>query len=74
MELSSRYRGLEDLYAEFEAGAAPWRAAALCRPGCASCCTHYGRLKIVTLEALRIHAWLENQDRSARAASTLSAP
>jgi len=52
-------RELDSLYAEFEAAVRPWKAQAVCGPGCATCCTHYGRLDVVTLEALRIHDWLE---------------
>jgi hypothetical protein len=45
---------LQEIYNEFEVATSPYRQGALCRPGCAFCCTHFGRLDITTLEGLVI--------------------
>jgi hypothetical protein len=45
---------LSQIYQEFERHAAPYRASAACRKGCAYCCTDAGRIDITTLEGLAI--------------------
>jgi Fe-S-cluster containining protein len=59
---------LERLYAEFERRAAPYRIGAVCRPGCARCCIAVGNVDAVTLEGLRIHAFLGDLPRPRRMA------
>jgi len=51
----------EELFAinaEFENQAAPWKKDALCSPGCAYCCTHYGSVDVTTLEALNVREFV----------------
>ena len=50
---------LKAIYAEYEAQAASFKAQAVCAPGCAYCCTHYGHLDMTTLEGLRLQHGLQ---------------
>ena len=59
---------LEAIYAQFERRAAPYRAAAVCRPGCALCCTRVGNVDATTMEALRIGQHLARLPRARRSA------
>jgi len=64
MDLANAIRGLTTIYDAFEAKAQPYRSQAVCRPGCAFCCTHYGSLDIVTLEGAAIRAHLQRMPRA----------
>lgn len=59
MNPSEKISRLREVYTEFERMAAPWKSNALCRPECSFCCTHFGRVDVITLEALLIHDWIE---------------
>ena len=50
---------MQDLYDDFEIKVQPFKAAAICKPGCAFCCIHFGNVDVITLEGVRIHAWIE---------------
>ena len=52
--LQEKHRGLLDLYARFEADAGPYVASAVCRVGCADCCTTVGNVDITTIEGIII--------------------
>jgi hypothetical protein len=56
-------RILAPIYADFDLQAAPYKEGAVCRPGCAYCCTHFGRVDVTTCEALVIHDWIESLGR-----------
>jgi hypothetical protein len=58
---------LTEIYATYEAAAREFKREAVCRAGCAFCCTHYGPLDILTLEGCVIQAWLAARTRSQRA-------
>ncbi len=54
MTLDSRIRQMQSIYDTFEQGAAPYKKNAVCAPGCAYCCTHFGTVDITTLEGVVI--------------------
>ena len=58
---------LEAIYAQFERRAAPYRALAVCRAGCALCCIRVGNVDATTMEALRIRQYLAHLPRARRA-------
>jgi len=62
-EIHPNTRILDPIYADFDRQAAPFKQAAICRPGCAYCCTHFGRVDVTTCEALVIHDWIESRGR-----------
>jgi Fe-S-cluster containining protein len=49
-----KFHALRQIYRTHEASAEPFAREAVCGPGCAYCCTHYGPLDITTLEGLVI--------------------
>lgn len=55
MDFDLRARQLQGIYEEFERVSAPYREQAVCAPGCAYCCTHFGCLDMTTLEGWIIH-------------------
>lgn len=64
--LTQKQRRLPEIYAAYEAAAQGFKQGAVCRVGCAFCCTHYGPLDILTLEGCVIQAWLAARPRSQR--------
>ncbi len=54
MNLNEKRKQLADIYRDFEKKIAPYKEKALCKPGCAFCCTHFGNADITTLEGLMI--------------------
>jgi hypothetical protein len=65
---TQKQRRLTEIYAAYEAAAQGFKQGAVCRAGCAFCCTHYGPLDILTLEGCLIRAWLAARPRSQRVA------
>lgn len=65
---SGRFNLLEEIYDDFESTARPFKAAAVCKAGCAFCCMHFGNVDVITLEGLRIHKWIKSLDKPERAA------
>lgn len=54
MPFGEKLAGLEAIYQAFDDRSREYRQAAVCRPGCAFCCSQAGRIDITTLEGLRI--------------------
>lgn len=50
MDLTRKAKRLQEIYRSFEGESASFREQAVCGPGCAYCCTHFGHLDITTLE------------------------
>jgi Fe-S-cluster containining protein len=50
MDLTRKAKQLQEIYRSFERESASFREQAVCGPGCAYCCTHFGHLDITTLE------------------------
>lgn len=59
MNIKALRKKLNHIYAEFDAKARDFKTGAACRPGCAFCCTHFGKVDVTTLEGLMIHRWIE---------------
>ena len=55
---------LAHIYQEFERNTAPYRGSAVCRKGCAYCCTDAGRIDITTLEGLAIREVMDSLPRA----------
>jgi len=54
MASEERIAALQEIYDRYEAEAAVYKQGAVCRPGCAFCCTEVGNVDITTLEGLVI--------------------
>ncbi|MCP3956090.1 MAG: YkgJ family cysteine cluster protein [Desulfobacterales bacterium] len=54
MDFDSKISRLQDIYRQYEEASAEFRQAAVCKPGCAYCCTEMGTVDITTLEGLQI--------------------
>jgi hypothetical protein len=50
---------LQDIYNDFESSVQIYKAGAICKIGCAFCCTHFGNVDIISLEGFIIHAWIQ---------------
>ena len=50
MDLTRKARQLQEIYRSFDRESATFKEQAVCGPGCAYCCTHFGHLDITTLE------------------------
>ncbi len=50
MNLDEKRQQLTETYRDFEEKIAPYKEKAMCKPGCAFCCTHFGSVDITTLE------------------------
>jgi len=57
--INGKRRQLRDIYEDFERKANPFKKGAVCKIGCAFCCTHFGNVDIITLEGLIIHEWID---------------
>jgi hypothetical protein len=64
MNLKEKYQELLDLYARFKDEAGPYVASAVCRSGCADCCTSVGNVDVTTLEGLIILKHLQDMPDS----------
>ncbi len=58
MDVAAQRRKQNEIYERFEAEASEYKKHAICEPGCAFCCTHFGRVDITTLEGLVIREWI----------------
>ena len=68
MNFSEQKTELNAIYEGYERAVVLFKAGAICKPGCAFCCTHYGRLDITTLEGRIIWDWLSQRRPDDRAA------
>lgn len=57
--ISEAIEAHEAVYQEFEERAAPFKRHAVCREGCADCCTEVGMVGATTLEGLIIRGFLK---------------
>ena len=55
MEIDQKIALLNDIYIDHEAAVSLYKLKAICKKGCAFCCTHFGSLDITTLEGLIIY-------------------
>lgn len=60
IDFRQKRKELFDIYRQHDEQGAPFREGAVCGPGCAYCCTHYGRLDLTTLEGLSIKEGIES--------------
>ena len=67
MNFDAQKKELDVIYESYERGVALYKAGAICKPGCAFCCTHFGTLDVTTLEGRIIQAWVNQQHRDTRA-------
>jgi hypothetical protein len=65
MDLSSKRRQLQTIYQEFDRETAVFKERAVCEPGCAYCCTHFGHLDLTTLEGWIIRERLRRVSKPA---------
>jgi Fe-S-cluster containining protein len=63
MDFDSKISRLQDIYRQFAEETAEFRQAAVCKPGCAYCCTEMGTVDITTLEGLLIRERLRKLKR-----------
>jgi len=63
MNIKTKQEKLKQIYDDFEIRAQPFKSDAVCTKGCAFCCTHFGNVDAITLEALIIHEWIETLDK-----------
>ncbi|WP_231716579.1 YkgJ family cysteine cluster protein [Desulfosarcina alkanivorans] len=66
--MEQKKNGLQAIYDDFEAAAAPYKAEAACGKGCAFCCTDAGGIHITTLEGLVIRDCINRLPRSRQVA------
>ncbi len=59
---------LAAVYERFDAAAAPFRAGAVCRVGCAACCIEVGRVDATTMEGMSIRGYLHSLPKARRTA------
>jgi len=55
---------LKAIYRDHDAAVEGFKQKAVCRPGCAYCCTHYGTVDMTTLEGFVIRKHLASTDLS----------
>ena len=63
MEFDKKIVLLNDIYPDHDAAVRPYMSAAICKKGCAFCCTHYGSLDITTLEGFIIYERIDRYKR-----------
>ena len=68
MDFDAQKKELDVIYARYEREVALYKAGAICKPGCAFCCTHFGNVDVTTLEGRIIHAWVNQQHPESRQA------
>ena len=66
MDFDTQKKELNVIYERYERDVALFKAGAICKPGCAFCCTHYGNLDVTTLEGRIIHTWVNQQHQDTR--------
>ncbi|WP_373498917.1 YkgJ family cysteine cluster protein [Desulfococcus sp.] len=66
MNLARMTKHLQDIYDEFETAVACHKQAAVCRAGCAFCCTTVGDVDITTLEGIIIRNHLSSLPKKIR--------
>ena len=54
VHFEKKKKRLRELYNRFETEAREYKKPAVCKPGCAYCCTHFGSVDIITLEGVII--------------------
>lgn len=59
---------LNAIYEDYERHVALFKAGAICKPGCAFCCTHFGSVDITTIEGRIIWEWVSQRRPDDRAA------
>jgi len=59
VDIEKKHQQLLDLYADYAKIAQPYLASAVCKQGCADCCTMVGSVDITTLEGLIILNYLK---------------
>ena len=67
MDIIAKKERLNEIYDEYEKKVHVFKIHAICRKGCAFCCTHFGNVDVITLEGLIIHDWIENLDHAKKA-------
>ena len=60
MDITAKTKKLKEIYDDHEAKARPFKKGAICKPGCAFCCTHFGSVDVITLEAMMIRNRLDD--------------
>jgi Fe-S-cluster containining protein len=60
LDIKEKTRQLYELYRQFETASQPYISSAVCKPGCADCCTTVGNVDITTLEGLIILRHLQS--------------
>ena len=68
MDLNGLQAQLNVIYKRYEREVALFKAGAICKPGCAFCCIHFGSVDITTLEGRIIRAWMNQQHPDIRTA------
>ena len=66
MDIDQKITSLHHIYEHNEAEAQPFKIQAICKKGCAFCCTHYGSLDITTLEGLVIYEHIQRYKKPLR--------
>jgi len=54
VNFEDKKRRLKEIYETFEREAEEYKESAICKPGCAYCCIHFGSVDITTLEGIII--------------------
>ncbi len=54
INIEDKRKALHQIYEAFEISASVYKQHALCAPGCAFCCMHFGHVDIITLEGVII--------------------
>jgi Fe-S-cluster containining protein len=68
MDFDAQQKELDVIYAIYEREVAFYKTGAICKPGCAFCCTHFGNLDVTTLEGRIIQTWVNQQRPDTRTA------
>ena len=63
MDIKAKRKKLMKIYGEFESRAQKFKQGAICKPGCAFCCTHFGNVDVITLEGLIIREWIHRLNK-----------
>lgn len=66
MNLQDKKNQLQKIYYSYEVDVAEYKKDAVCFPGCAYCCTHFGTLDITTLEGIIIRERIKRLRTSTR--------
>ena len=66
MDIDQKIASVRDIYKNYKAEVQPYKEQAICKKGCAFCCTHYGSLDITTLEGLIIYEHINRYKKPLR--------